>query len=108
MNVHPVFYPLALPLCVSLVLHLSLIGVEIHHAAKNLSQLSESMMKVSKSGLSSDTSASTKSSTVGRLCSIPIAQEHNRLLGHVFGVHICLCEEIALAGHWDELVLYFP
>lgn len=31
-------------------------------------------MKVSKSGWSSDTSASTKSSVVGRLCSIPAAQ----------------------------------
>lgn len=39
-------------------------------------QLSESMMKVSKFGLSSDTSASTKSSMEGRLCSIPVEQTH--------------------------------
>lgn len=41
-------------------------------AASLASQLSESMMKVSKFGSSSDTSASTKSSKVGRLCSIPV------------------------------------
>lgn len=35
-------------------------------------QLSESMMKVSKLGSSSDTRASTRSSKVGRLCSIPV------------------------------------
>ena len=38
----------------------------------SVAQLSESMMKVSKFGLSSDTSASTKSSMVGCLCSIPV------------------------------------
>lgn len=41
-------------------------------------QLSESMMNVSKSGFSSDTSASTKSSMVGRLCSIPVQHRRDR------------------------------
>lgn len=55
---------------------LSLVRVEVSfHFTKHLCQLSESMMKVSKFGLSSDTSASTKSSMVGRLCSIPVTQE---------------------------------
>lgn len=39
------------------------------------------MMKVSKLGLSSDTSASTRSSMVGRLCSIPGRQKNTELRG---------------------------
>ena len=52
-------------------------------------QLSESIMKVSKLGLSSDTSASTKSSMVGRLCSIPAAQKHKAAGFSLCPTHIC-------------------
>lgn len=66
------------PACVCII-KCSLCPVKVKvrfHAARGVFQLSESMMKVSKFGLSSDTSASTKSSMVGRLCSIPVAQKH--------------------------------
>lgn len=45
------------------------------HEQRDFLQFSESMIKVSKFGFSSDTRASTKSSTVGRLCSIPVTQQ---------------------------------
>lgn len=54
-------------------------------AAKTGPQPSESMMKVSKFGLSSDTSASTKSPMVGRLCSMPVTHTHTNT-----GIRGCL------------------
>lgn len=65
-------------------------------------------MKVSKFGLSSDTSASTKSSIVGRLCSIPVTQKHKEA-----GLRACVqCTSVSakdksLARNWDELVFLF-
>jgi len=82
-------------------------------------QLSESMRKVSKFRLSSDTSASTKSSMVGCLCSIPVTHTHQAagfkgkcvcmsVCVCVCLMHICLWEgKNNLAGHCDELVFSF-
>lgn len=58
------------------VIALSALSKFVSLQLSGIFQLSESMMKVSKFGLCSDTSASTKSSMVGRLCSIPVEQTH--------------------------------